>query len=230
MQPADSPLGIFITEPFQYLRAGLVSYIERNTPYRILGEGDQGVETLEAVETLHPDVLLINIHLPDLDGVQVVRELGKRDPNLKIIVLNVSPTEELVISALQAGARAYCLKESPPEHVVEAIQAVMRDEAWLAPLAARKLVNVIADGRVLPFSELIQGPTHQSGHINPYGLNPREQQVLSMIVEGNSNGDIAQSLFISYHTVKADVSNILQKLSVEDRVQAVVKALRERLV
>lgn len=230
MQSTAGTRRIYILEPFQYLREGLASYISRNTEYAVVGEEAYGVNAIEAINELQPDVLMLNIDLPDIDGFEVIRSVKATYPDMKIVLLNVNPTEERVIAGLQGGADAYCLKQSDPEYLMEALQAVCCDEAWLAPLVARKLISAFVDGRLLSAGETAIEPLAHSGHLNPYGLTEREQKILEMMVDGKSNADMAAALFVSYHTVKADVTNIFQKLKVADRVQAVVRALKENLV
>lgn len=218
---------LLVVEPNKLLQLGLLSCLEDTEGFEVVGIAESGDGAILAAGK-NPDAVLINVELPDMAGSEVIRQLKARHPGIKIIALFVSDDENEILDALQAGADAYCLKHSAPERLIEAICTVDEGGAWLDPPIARKVITLMADGNFKIASKKIPGPemvvTDKS-----YQMTDRELKILSMIVGGNSNEEIAKALSISYHTVKSDVTQIFLKLGVQDRVQAAVKALTEGL-
>lgn len=214
---------LVVVEPSKLIQLGLIVCLSEIEGFEVISAVETGEAALLTASN-KPDAILINIELPDMDGATVIRQIKAAYPDIKVIALFVTNEEELILSAMQAGADAYCLKHIPPERLVEAIYTVKDGEAWIDPPIAKILIKTVADGPQL----LHNGPVTQSMVSGKsYQMSDRELQILTMIVGGKSNDEIAKALHVSYHTVKSDVTQIFLKLGVHDRVQAAVKALVE---
>jgi DNA-binding NarL/FixJ family response regulator len=219
---------VLIVEPSRIIRTGLSVYLKQGEAFNVVAEAETGEEALGLVETTEPDVVHLEVGLPDMDGASFVRRLKSLNPEIKIIVSNSDVHEERLFDALKAGADAYCLKSSSPERLVETIHSVCEGGAWLDPPMARKVFSLFTSGNVTT-SGILPGALG-SGNNKHYRLSDREHRILSLIVAGKSNTEIASELCVSYHTIKSEITSILQKLSVHDRTQAAVKALKEHLI
>lgn len=204
---------IFLVEDHAFTRDGLRVALQRDPMLRVIGEARSGEEALERYPTLQADVVVMDIGLPGMDGIEATKRLKALYPNLKVVMLTVHQLEQEVLAALASGANAYCLKTTDPSSLLVAVQAVALGGAYLDPQIAHVVLN-----RISPISE-DQSP-----------LSPRELEVLRLIAEGLGNKDIALRLEISLSTVKAHVQEILERLSVSDRTQAAVKALRSGII
>ena len=203
---------------------GLKNALENLTDIDWLGDANTGEEGFQLLQTTQPDVAIMDIGLPDVDGIELTKRI-KASPQLqttKILILTLQNEETAVLEAFQAGANSYCMKNIRPDLLLEAIRATQAGQAWIDPAIARI---------VLAYAKRAEKPESQNQTEKVSSpLTDRELEVLQLIVNGNSNADIAEKLYITVGTVKTHVRNILTKLSAEDRTQAAVHALRSGLV
>jgi DNA-binding NarL/FixJ family response regulator len=203
---------------------GLKNALENLPDIDWLGEANTGQEGFQLLQTTQPDVAIMDIGLPDVDGIELTKRI-KASPQLqatKILILTLQNEETSVLEAFQAGANSYCMKNIRPDLLLEAIRATQAGQAWIDPAIARI---------VLTYAKRAEKPDtkNQTEKVSS-SLTDRELEVLQLIVNGNSNANIAEKLYITIGTVKTHVRNILTKLSAEDRTQAAVHALRSGLV
>ena len=215
---------ILLVEDQKLMRIGIKSLFCDYPELEIIGEATNGKEAMEKCKLIKPDVVLMDLGLPDISGVEAIKNILEQNNNIKIVVLTSHIAEEDVMSSLQAGASAYVLKDIATDFLMSVIKMIKAGAMWLDP----HVVPFIRDKNcgVIPSRQLSRG-AFKDKHAN---LTQREYEVLKLIVEGQSNNDIAKTLTISEHTAKAHVCSILQKMCVSDRVQAAVKALKEGLV
>lgn len=215
---------ILMVEDHKLLRVGLKAIFEEYPNLEIIGEAENGKQAVKMATELKPDVILMDIGLPEMDGIQATRKIKEMYPDMKVIILTSHTDENEVNQALDAGANAYAMKDIKTEYLIMVIQSVNEGAVWLdptiAPLVKAKQGQAYA-GK--PQSRA----SFKEQHAN---LTEREYEVLKLVVDGKSNNEIAQELNISEHTAKAHVCNIIQKLVVDDRTQAAVKAIKEGLV
>ncbi|WP_066372157.1 response regulator transcription factor [Neobacillus fumarioli] len=216
---------IAIIDDHQLFREGVKRILEFEETFEVVAEGDDGSETLKIVEEHRPDVVIMDINMPQVNGIQATRELIEQYPDTKVIILSIHDDENYVTHALQTGASGYLLKEMDADALIEAVRVVAEGGSYLHPKVTHNLVNeyrklaagVARSGSYLQAVE-IRRPLHL--------LTRRECEVLQMLADGKSNRGIGEALFISEKTVKNHVSNILQKMNVNDRTQAVVVAIK----
>lgn len=227
--PPQSPISLVIVEDHELTRSGLVYTLSKYPGIHIAGEFDNGREAVHYVSE-HPDCfVLMDLGLPQLDGVSATQQIKQLNPSTKVVILTSHQESEEVFAAFAAGADGYCMKDISVERLVQVIELVKEGGIWLDPAIARLVVAAAAqspqhvEGMTPPFSPVPRG-------VYPNNLTNREIEVLTLIVNGLSNKEISRDLCISLHTVKAHVCSIIQKLSVDDRTQAAVKALKEGLV
>jgi DNA-binding NarL/FixJ family response regulator len=192
---------------------GLKALLKPEPTLEIVGEADNGKTAIAQVEALKPDVVLMDVRMPGMDGVAATQEICRRFPQTKVLVLTTFDDREYVTQAMQYGAAGYLLKDTPPEDLVQAIQAVYKGYTQLSPGLVRKAMQVEASSVVAP--SLPPGWEE---------LTPREKEILHLIATGASNKEIAQKLYISEKTVKNHVTNILSRLNLRDRTQAAILA------
>ena len=206
------PIGILIADDHPVVRQGLRTFLETQDGLEVVGEASDGAEAAELAQQLLPDVVLMDLVMPGLDGVEATRRIRELSPSTKVIVLTSFDEDEKVFPSVKAGAAGYLLKDVRPQELAEAVRRVHAGEALLAPSVAAKLMQEVA-GERQPVS----------------GLTERELEVLRLIARGLPNKLIAQELVVSETTVKTHVSNILAKLHLTDRTQAALYAVREGL-
>jgi len=199
---------LLIADDHYLVRTGLVALLGRNPQFQVVAEASNGLEAIKAFEEYRPNVALMDLRMPVLGGIDAITRIRDLHPNAKILVLTSFDGDEGIFRALQAGARGYCLKNTPAPELFEAIQAVASGHRHVPPHIAAKLIE----------------------RMNETELTPREHDVLRLIATGKSNQQIGASLFISAGTVKSHVNHILMKLDADDRTTAVIKALRRGLV
>ena len=204
---------VFLVEDHAFTRDGLRVALQRDPELRVIGEARSGEEALELYPTFPAEVVVMDIGLPGMDGIEATRRLKAVHPAVKVVMLTVHQLEQEVLAAMSSGANAYCLKTTDPNSLMIAVRAVALGGAYLDPQIAHLVLNRIT-------------PTNDA----PSPLSPRELEVLKLIAEGLGNKDIAERLEISLSTVKTHVQDILERLSVSDRTQAAVKALRRGLI
>ena len=215
---------ILLVEDQKLMRTGIKSLFCDYPDLEIIGEALTGKEAIEKSKLIKPDIVLMDIGLPDITGIEATKQILEYNNNVNVIILTSHITEEEVTASLQAGASAYIIKDISTEFLMSIIKMTKQGAMWLDP----QIVPFIRDKNcgIVPARQLSRS-VFKERHSN---LTQREYEVLKLIVDGQSNSDIAKTLTISEHTAKAHVCNIIQKLVVDDRTQAAVKALKEGLV
>ncbi len=211
---------LLIADDQALVRAGFRMILDAEPDLEIVAEASDGLEALAAVDKFTIDVALMDIRMPNLDGIEATRRLVERSPATHVLMLTTFDLNEYVYEALRAGAAGFLLKDAPPEQLVDAIRVVASGEALLAPSITRRVIEAFV--RRPPPSEGL--PERVSS------LTAREVEVLRLIASGRSNAEIATELYLGETTVKTHVARILQKLGLRDRVQAVVLAYETGLV
>jgi DNA-binding NarL/FixJ family response regulator len=206
------PIRVLIADDHPLYRDGMRGLLDSEPNTEVLGEASSGEEAIELAETLQPDVILMDIKMPGINGIEATREILNTNPQVGILMVTMFEDDDSLFAAMRAGARGYFLKDSTGDEVVHAIRAVAGGEAIFGPGMAKRLINY--------FSAL-----------NPSGpprvfpeLTNREEEILILIARGHSNQEIAQQLFLSLKTVRNHVTHIFLKLQVADRAQAVIRA------
>lgn len=205
---------VLLIDDHEMVRLGVSSYLSVQSDIEVIGEAENGLIGFEKALDLRPDVILMDLVMEVMDGIESTQKILKQWPEAKILIVTSFIDDEKVYPAIQAGASGYLLKTSTAREIADAIRATQRGERVLEPEVTTKMVNRVAK----PAKEL-----HED-------LTKREQEVLLLISEGKSNQEIADQLFITLKTVKTHVSNILAKLEVEDRTQAAIYAFKHHLV
>ncbi len=211
---------VLIVDDHQVVRQGLRTFLELHDEIVVVGEASDGVMAVDLVRQFEPDIVLMDLVMPRLDGIEATRQIKSIRPRTQVIALTSFTEDDKVFPAIQAGAASYLLKDVSPDNLVEAIRAVHRGEARLHPDIARKLMAQVAQ----------QAAPGREAQAPDADLTEREREVMRLVAEGCSNHDIAQRLFISDRTVKTHVSNILSKLNLQDRTQLAIYALKHGLV
>ncbi|QZA32854.1 response regulator transcription factor [Hydrogenibacillus sp. N12] len=222
------PIRLLIADDHTLFREGLKRILEMEEDLEIVGEAGDGEEALRLVEALRPDVILMDINMPNLNGVEATRVIHERHPDAKIIVLSIHDDAQYVYRALQLGATGYLLKEVDAETLVEAVRLVARGEGYIHPRLTPMVINEMR--RLRRLSEGLVGEEIVEGgkKADPWHrLTDREKEVLRLIVRGLTNRDIGRALGISDKTVKNHISSILSKLRIPDRKQLIIRALEE---
>jgi DNA-binding NarL/FixJ family response regulator len=226
---------IIIIEDHDLTRMGLKAALQTHAEIAVVGEAATGKQGIALLNEVHPDVAIVDIGLPDIDGIELVRqfkETADRDvpAATRILMLTMHDTEESVMAAFAAGADSYSVKDVDVQQLVEAIKLTHEGQVWIDPAIARIVLNQAK--RMVP-SGAINPPDGEGDYAQVLEMSPlteRELEVLELIVAGGSNAEIAERLYITVGTVKTHVCNILNKLSASDRTQAAVRALRTGLV
>ena len=220
----NSKIRILLVEDQKLMRVGLKALFEEQNELEIIAEAENGREAIEKNKTIHPDITLMDIGLPDISGIEATKKILELNPKAKIIILTSHLSENEVMDSLHAGACAYVMKDINTEILKMIIKTVKEGAMWLDPQA----VPILREKNcgIIPPRQMSRAMFKEQ-HAN---LTQREYEVLKLVVDGKSNHEIAQELTISEHTAKAHVCNIIQKLVVDDRTQAAVKALKEGLV
>jgi DNA-binding NarL/FixJ family response regulator len=208
----EDAVRVLIADDHPLFREGMRGRLDRVTDVVVVGEAASGDEAVELAERLEPDVILMDIKMPGLNGIEATREILQAIPRVGVLVLTMFEDDDSVFAAMRAGAKGYLLKDSGGEGVVHAIRAVASGEVVFGPGVAERIIGFFS----APKSTMMQ-------RVFPE-LTEREEEILSLVAQGKSNQEIARQLFVSIKTVRNHVSNILLKLQVADRAQAVIRA------
>jgi DNA-binding NarL/FixJ family response regulator len=220
-RPSADVVRVLIADDQALFRRGLYVVLGTEDGIEVVGEAENGEEAVAKAEESAPDVVLMDVRMPVVNGIEATRRISATSPTTKILMLTVSDEEEDLYEAIKAGANGYLLKEISVEEVAEAIRAVVQGQSLISPSMASKLLN--------EFNSLSKRAEERHPFAVP-SLTGRELEVLRLVAKGMSNREIADGLFISENTVKNHVRNILEKLHLHSRMQAVMYAVRERLI
>ena len=211
--PSSKPIRVMLVDDHTMVRRGLATFLKAFDDLELAGEAENGQAAIQLCAKLQPDVILMDMVMPDMNGAAATRAVRQQFPNVQVIALTSFKEEELVKSALEAGAIGYLLKDVSADELVRAIRSAHAGRATLSPEAAQALVHAAS-----------QPPTPGND------LTGREREVLALMIEGLNNTQIAGKLTVSSSTIKSHVSNILSKLGVASRTEAVTLALRNRII
>ncbi len=215
-QTSNGTIRVLIADDHAIVRKGLCALLATEAGIAVVGEAKNGLEAIEHSRELQPDVILMDLVMPQMDGLAAIRHLSAHQPQVRVLVLTSFAGDDKIFPAIKAGALGYLLKDSGPDELVQAIQQVHRGESSLDPIIARRVLQEFSQ----PFKRL-------SGAA---GLTDREMEVLRLLAKGCPNREIAEDLEITEATVRTHVSSILSKLKLSSRTQAALYALREGLV
>jgi len=213
---------VLIADDQALVRTGFRMILEAEDDVEVTGEATDGLEAIAAAQSERPDVILMDVRMPNMNGIEATRKLVDKDDvdPIRVLILTTFDLDEYVYDALRAGASGFLLKDAPPEELLQAIRVVARGEGLIAPSITKRLIEEIA-----------QRPAQHTAPPEALGsLTQRELEVLQLVARGLSNQEIAQELFVSETTVKTHVGRVLMKLEVRDRVQAVVLAYESGIV
>ncbi|MGZ0087132.1 response regulator [Caldibacillus thermoamylovorans] len=213
---------IAIIDDHQLFREGIKRILEFEGDFEVVAEGSDGSEALSIVETHRPDLVLMDINMPDINGVEATKQLIEAYPDTKVVVLSIHDDENYVMRALQTGATGYLLKEMDADTLIEAVKVVAEGGSYLHPKVTHNLIREYRRLAMEKSGGAVKREVRRPLHL----LTRRECEVLQLLADGKSNRAIGEALYISEKTVKNHVSSILQKLNVNDRTQAVVVAIK----
>lgn len=206
-----NPIRLLIVDDHPVVRDGLRGMFADTADFEVVGEADDGEEALTLAQSLQPDVVLMDLHMPGVDGVSAIQQLSERGIQSHVLVLTTYDMDSDVLPALEAGATGYLLKDAPREDLIRAVRAVANGESVLSPSVASRLIDQV------------RNPPRET-------LSPRESEILKLIAGGATNREIAKTLFISEATIKTHLLHIYEKLGVRDRAAAVGEAYRRGLI
>lgn len=211
---------LLLVEDHVLIRFGLKTALEVKDYVGEIYEASNAEEAVEITKTNHVDGIVMDIGLPNTNGIEATEQIKNTNPDVKVIVLTSHNTESEVIDSIKAGATAYCSKDINPDRLADVILSVLEGALWFDPKISDMVINAIIHDK-----EMIRHDENSE-----YNLTMREKQVLKLIREGLNNNEIAKKLFVSINTTKVHVSSIIQKLGVEDRTQAAIKALNNNII
>jgi DNA-binding NarL/FixJ family response regulator len=217
-------IDVIIIDDHPIVRAGMRSVLEITPDIQVIAEGDGGVEALRLVAELQPDVLVLDLNLPDINGADVARKLKQEDVSAAILVLTAHNDRQTVFGLLECGAIGYVLKDEALETLANAVRAAARGESWLSPSVATQVVQAALEQTS---NDDVQGEHSPITSDEDVGLTSREREVLSLLARGLDNTSIAQELVVTKRTVQNHVSNIYGKLGVDTRTEAMLYAIRK---
>lgn len=210
---------VLVADDHPVVREGLSAIVDVEDDIAVVGQAADGVEALRQAQTLRPDVVLMDLKMPNMDGVAAIRQIRAALPHTHVLILTTYADDEYIMAGIRAGARGYLLKDAPPDELVRAIRVVARGESLLQPVIAARVLDRL--------SELMEGgsqPVVQ--RVEQAALTARELEVLTMIANGARNRAVAEALAISERTVKVHIANLMVKLEANTRAEAVARALK----
>ena len=225
----SKPISVLLVEDHTMTRMGLALVLQKADGIEMIAEADNGVKGVSLAKELRPDIILMDIGLPEIDGIEATQQIRDAKIDSKILIFTSRDGEDDVFAALGAGADGYIMKGASEDQLTTAIKAVAEGTGWLDPAIAKTVLRSINKQNAI-ISETDGPSSDGKQYAKNCGLTDRELEVLSLIVDGATNPQIAEKLFITRATAKAHVDSILQKLCVDDRTQAAVLAMREGLV
>jgi len=221
---------ILIADDQTLMREGLQTILETQPDLRVVGTAANGAEAVAQVQTLRPDLVLMDVRMPEMDGVEAARRIRETAPQVQVLMLSAFDDDTYIIEALKAGAAGYLLKDFPSEELIEAIRTVHHSRGILIPPAiATKVMGEMAKGGPRPGQASVAGPLSSGATAEAArpveSLTPREEEILRLVARGKSNQEIAQALYLTEGTVKNYISRIYAKIPARDRAQAVLFAI-----
>lgn len=219
----EKKIQVLVVDDHAIVRHGLCKLIELQDDMEVVGEGTNGIEAVELAASLNPDVILLDLVMPQMDGVEATRLILERSPQSRVLILTSFGEDDQVFPAIRAGAQGYLLKDIQPRQLVQSVRETYQGKAQLHPDITRRLMDAVSGDAPL---EQVK-PVPPSKDLE--GLTGREREVLALIARGLSNREIAEQMVISEKTVKTHVSNLLGKLDLEDRTRAAIWALKHGL-
>ncbi len=228
-------ISVVLIEDHDLTRVGLRAGLQHKETIRVIGEASQGSHGLRLLETMKPDVAIVDIGLPDIDGIELTRKFRSNavDSDTKIVILTMHDSEDSVLAAFSAGADSYCMKDISIDQLTEAVIATHSGHAWIDPSIASIVLQQMRSRSQQAVNKTVPIDAAEPEYVHLLESSPltvREVDVLELIVAGQSNSAIAEKLYVTVGTVKTHVRNILSKLSADDRTQAAVLALRSGLI
>jgi DNA-binding NarL/FixJ family response regulator len=210
----DAPIRVLLVDDDDLMRAGLRAVLSSDASVEVVGEADNGRAAVQRARAVRPDLVLMDVRMPDLDGIAATREVLATSPEVKVVILTTFEQDDYIFGALDAGASGFLLKRTAPEELLAGIHTVARGDSLLSPSVTRTVID-----------RMVRQPTPEIGSGRLLDeLTPREREVLELVARGLSNGEIAAELVIEESTVKTHVKRILMKLRLRDRIQAVIFA------
>lgn len=222
----NSAVKVFLVEDHELLRDGLRAALQKDGQFEVVGEAADGLTAVHKISSSDPDVVIMDIGLPGIDGIEATRQLREKRPGTRVIMLTSHDNDQEIFASLAAGANGYCLKDLGAERLKRAILSVSEGAAWLDPRIAGKVLTIFSKEAVNHSGA--SEAAKEDELISP--LSQRETEVLKLMVDGLSNKEIADRLVIGVSTVRTHVEHILEKLSVSGRTEAAVKAMRRGLI
>lgn len=213
---------IFLADDHTIIRHGLKRIIEENPGYRIVGETGDALELISKIRTLHPDMIILDLSMPNLTGIDAVHRIRKISKKMKILILTMHKNEEYVYECLANGAQGYMLKEDADSELIAAIRAIKTGDIYISPTFSNEVIKTLIERR--------SNAERKRGSAVRRGLTPREREVLKLVAEGNSNKKVADKLGISVRTVEHHRLNIMKKLGVTNTAGLVRHALRTKVI
>ena len=221
--PQDKKIGVLLVDDHAVVRQGLRMFIDMQNDMEVLGEGANGIEAVELANRFNPDVILMDLQMPLMDGVEATSRLLESNPQARILILTSFGEDDKLFPAIRAGAQGYLLKDIQPRDLVQAIRDTYLGKAQLHPDVARRLMEAVSQDMPPDQGKRASLPKELEN------LTEREREVLDLIAQGLSNHEMAEKMVISEKTVKTHVSNLLNKLNLEDRTRAAIWALKHGL-
>lgn len=230
--PQNQPIKVLLVEDNELMRHGLRAVLEGTNEFVVIGEAEDGAMAVEMVQALNPDVIVMDIGLPILNGIDATKQIKGIKPDVNIVMLTSHENDNEIFAALSAGAAGYCLKDCASERIKTALLSVSQGAAWIDPRIAGKVLKVFENPSAPGLNQNNSGPAAATPATptNNDVLSTREKEVLRLMVDGASNKEISDKLIISISTVRTHVEHILEKLAVSGRTQAAVKAMKEGLI